>query len=149
MVNKVCMRPLAYSCRSSILAIHSTNLGRQFGLTVPLKYFVRSLVPTIPLSMQVLGSILFKFGARVRSSLSLLSFAGVYRLKSFSSVLFFLSVPLNARAGVRSRARAERAARQDDRGEPRLLFRHILRAQARSPSSERAPQYQDTSRGKT
>ena len=52
-----------------------------------------------------------------------------------------------SRAGVWSRARAERAARQDDRRESWLLLRHVLRAQARSPGTECAPQHQNTAGG--
>ena len=47
------------------------------------------------------------------------------------------------------RGAAERAARQEQRREPRLLLRHLLQAEARAGRSERAPQRQDHAGGES
>ena len=47
------------------------------------------------------------------------------------------------------RAAAERAARQEQRREPRLLLRHLLQEEARAGRPERAPQRQDDAGGES
>ena len=47
------------------------------------------------------------------------------------------------------RGAAERAARQEQRREPRLLLRHLLQEEARAGRTERAPQRQDHAGGES